>query len=97
MPDEKGEKIYLTAILVLFWAGIDHAKFILLDVPSSTWTWHLYQWLPLLSGAFAFGALGWVFRLWLPLRTHSFFGWFGLISAPFAAAGLGYVLGYHII
>lgn len=92
------EKTYAASVIILFFAGFAHAKFILLGAPSSTWTWHLWQWLPLLAGAAAFAAIGWVLRMWVPLRRSlSGFGWFGIIAAPFAAAGVGYVLGYHFI
>ena len=89
---------YLISCIALFFAGIWHAHFIRIALPTSTFAWHLWQWCPLLIGAVAFFVLGWTFCVWVVNnRRHSFFGWAGLLAAPFAAAGVGYVLGYHIV
>lgn len=88
--------IYAGIIVTVFTSGWMHADYVLMSGPESTWSWHLFQWLPLLGGAFSFFAHGYFICAKSYEFIHSGFGWFGLMAAPYAAAGLGYVLGYHI-
>jgi len=88
--------IYIIGLIDILIGGIFHAFFIkhFNTFPHKSKKWHAAQWLPLLSGAIGFLMVG--IYLAGELGLHNGFGYFGLFAAPFAAGGLGYVLGYHI-
>jgi hypothetical protein len=78
--------------------GINYAYFMAIccSVPSSTWQWHLAQWIPIFVGSASFMIIGWDTRKNYINEYHSRFWIYGRIVTALSMAGSGYILGREI-